>query len=104
MFRIDSGVVASRNLTTNQRLGEQKSRRDFRAAHQQLVLQSVFEGFLRTEEIVALGVALDGLDLLSCVERQNFIQALTQIENLLSMDLDIGGLSLETAHRLTDHH
>src|SRR5688572_8919762 len=70
---------------------------------QHLVHDAVLYRVLGTHEKVALGVAPDDLDRLLGVLCKNFIQPLAQVKDLLGVDLDVGGLALEAAHRLMDH-
>src|SRR5205823_11247657 len=59
-------------------------------------------GFFRTHEEVTLGVALDLLDRLAGVLRQDVVERLADAEDFLGMDLDVGGLALESTRRLMD--
>jgi len=70
------------------------SSRDFGAAHEHLVDEPVLGRFIGTEEVVPLGVALDRLDVLTGVLGQNLVEALTQVQDLLRMNLDVRRLPL----------
>src|SRR5436190_14509532 len=71
--------------------------------HQNLVHYPVLYRVWRSHEKVALGVPGDDLDRLAGVLCKNFIQPAAQVEDFLGVDLDVGRLSLEAAHRLVDH-
>ena len=46
-----------------------------------------------THEVVAFGVALDGLEILASVMGQQLVQTRLDVEDFLGMDLDIGRLA-----------
>ena len=56
-------------------------------------------------ERVALGdVVGDGVDRLAGVVGQDLVQARAHAQDLARMDIDVGGLALEAAQWLVDHH
>src|SRR5947209_11239406 len=71
--------------------------------HQNLVHDAVLYRVLGSHEKVALGVALDHLDLLLAVLGEDLVQPLAQVQDLLGVDCHVRGLPLEAAHRLVDH-
>src|SRR5262245_61605073 len=89
-------------LGGNRMLAE-RSRRDLRAAHQHFVHQPVLRRFLGAEEIVALSIALNGLDVLPGMARQDLVEPLPEVQDLFSVDLDVCGLPLKAAHGLMNH-
>src|SRR5438552_13449582 len=71
--------------------------------HENLVHYPVLYRVWRPHEKVAFRVPGDGVDRLGGVLCKNFIQPPPQVQDFLGMDLDVGGLALEPAHRLVDH-
>ena len=59
--------------------------------------------FLRRQEVVTIGVALDALDRLAGVMGHDFVE-FARRSDFLGVDGDVRGLALEAAHRLVDHH
>lgn len=57
--------------------------------------QAVFSCTLCAHEVVALGVALDGLEALTGVMSQQRVQARTDVQDFLGMDVDIRSLALK---------
>src|SRR5258708_40217716 len=64
--------------------------------------QSVLLGRVRRQEVVALGVLRDLLDLLARVARQDLVELLARAQDLLGVDLNVGGWPLHAAPRLGD--
>src|SRR5438552_10071229 len=71
--------------------------------HENLVHYPVLYRVWRPHEKVAFRVPGDDVDRLGGVLCKNFIQPPAQVQDFLGMDLDVGGLALEAAHRLMDH-
>src|SRR5712691_2564799 len=67
-----------------------------------VVDQSVLLRRIRREEVVALGVLRDLLDLLSGVARKDLVELLAGAQDLLGVDLDVARLSLHASPRLVD--
>src|SRR3546814_2492190 len=67
-----------------------------------LVHQTIRYRIFGRHEVVTLGVYGDALDGLAGVLGQDAVQALAQVEDFASLDLDIGGLPLGAARGLVD--
>src|SRR3954447_19665106 len=63
---------------------------------------SVLLGLLRGHEVVALGVLADLLDRLARVLGDDLVELLAQLDDLAGVDLDVGGLALESRGDLVD--
>src|SRR5712691_2017535 len=57
---------------------------------------------IRREEVVALGVLCDLLDLLSGVAREDLVELLARAQDFLGMNLDVARLALHSSPRLVD--
>src|SRR3989442_14397832 len=68
-----------------------------------LVDDPVVLGFLRGQEVVALGVALHPLGRLAGVPRQDGVQFLDERAELAHLDEDVWRISAEPAGALVDH-
>mmetsp|Transcript_5962 Transcript_5962/g.16188 ORF Transcript_5962/g.16188 Transcript_5962/m.16188 type:complete len:273 (-) Transcript_5962:25-843(-) len=68
-----------------------------------LVDDTVLDGLLRGHEEIAVAVLLDLVLWLVAVIGNVRVQNLADEEDLLGLDLDVGGLSLGTSQRLVDH-
>src|SRR6266498_2220453 len=73
-----------------------------RRPHDHLVDEAVGFRLLRGHEVVALRVLVDFLDRLAGVLRHDLIEPLADLDDLLGLDADVGGLALEPAARLVD--
>ncbi len=62
-----------------------------------LIDNTVFQRLSRAHEMISFGVLGDGLYSLTRMGSKNFIELLPNIENLTGMNVDIGGLALESA-------
>lgn len=62
-----------------------------------LVDQAVFQRLLRCHEVIALGILLDGLQRLTGVLREDLVELLLGVQDVLGVDLDIGRLTLRAA-------
>lgn len=51
--------------------------------------EAVFSRALCAHEVVTLGVALDGFEALTGVMRQQRVQAVTDVQDFLGMDVDV---------------
>src|SRR5438552_1371221 len=71
--------------------------------HENLVHYPVLYRVWRPHEKVAFRVPGDDVDRLGGVLCKNFIEPPPQVQDFLGMDLDVGRLALEAAHRLVDH-
>ncbi len=67
---------------------------------QNLVENAVFLGVFGVHPEISLGVFLDLFDILARMVGKDRVETLAQPENLLSLDLDVGGLSLGAANGL----
>src|SRR5688572_10054039 len=76
----------------------------FGPACQNLVHDTVAERLLAAEEIVAVRVPLDGLQVLPGVLGEDLVQLRLAVQYLPRVYLDVRGLPLEAAQRLVDHH
>src|SRR5712664_2980892 len=65
--------------------------------HQDLVHDAVLYRVLGSHEKVAFRVVLDDLDRLLAVLREDLVQPLAQVQDLLGVDFDVRGLALEAA-------
>src|SRR5829696_8932004 len=65
---------------------------------------SVLVSFLRGEEVVALHVLRDFLDVLPAVVRDDLLEPSLQRDRLARRNLDVGRLSLEAARHLVDQN
>src|SRR5262245_63225030 len=70
---------------------------------QSLVHDAVLYRVFGTHEKVTLRVPGDGIDRLAGVLGKDLVEPPAQVEDLLRVDLDVGGLALEAAHGLVDH-
>src|SRR5262245_53130037 len=68
-----------------------------------MVDDSVLHRGFPAHEVVAVSVLFDLLDRLASVLRQDLVQAITRLEHLASMNVDVGRLSMEAPERLMDH-
>src|SRR5690554_3477387 len=73
------------------------------SAGEYLVDQIVVASLIGRHEVVAIGVALELLEALAGVMRQDAVETLAQLDDLFGVDLDVRGLALEAAQRLVDH-
>ena len=65
----------------------------------------VLAGFLGGQEVIAVGVMLDLLDCLTGALGIDAVHALTDLDYVIGMDLDVRRLTLESAEqRLVDHY
>src|SRR5437870_2614698 len=75
----------------------------FRPAAQYLVDQSIAHGLSRRKEVITIRIFFNRFDFLSSMFPKYLVQPPLEKENLFRMDFNIGGLALETAHRLMNH-
>src|SRR6185312_8585669 len=68
-----------------------------------LVHDAVGPGLLCAHEVVAVAVLLDPLQGLPGVLGDDLVEPALHPEDLLGLDLDVGGLTLRAAHRLVNH-
>jgi len=59
---------------------------------------------VRGHEAVVLGVGLDLSGVLAAVLAEDLVDLLAKGQELLGVDLDVGGLALDAAPGLVDHH
>src|SRR3954470_11387259 len=62
----------------------------------------VLLGFFRAQEVIALGVLLDLVQILARVAGDDLVQAPAQLDDLAGVDLDVGRLALEAGGDLVD--
>src|SRR5262249_44147143 len=72
-------------------------------ARNDLVDQPVVQRLAGGHEPVVLGVELDLLGVLAGVAAEDLVQLLAKGQELLGVDLDVGGLALNAAPGLVDH-
>ncbi|EKF42791.1 prolipoprotein diacylglyceryltransferase [Nitratireductor indicus C115] len=68
-----------------------------------LVDQTEIECFVSGHEVIAVERVLDGFVLLARVLDIDLVQPALQLDDILGMALDVGGLTLEAARRLMNH-
>ena len=68
-----------------------------------LVDQAVFLSLLRGHEIIPLGVLLDDLQRLAGHLAEQTVHPVLDADDVVGVDLDIGGLTLHPAQGLVDH-
>src|SRR3954471_11859883 len=73
-------------------------------AGEDLVDEAVVLGLLRGEPAVAVGVALDLVEVLPRVLGDELGHLLLDVEHLLGLDLDVAGGTADAAGRLVHHH
>src|SRR5690606_25228608 len=67
-----------------------------------LIDKTVLLGFFGCHDVVAIGIFLDGLDRLTCVTGKKLIELALDSENLTSLNLDIGCLTLSSTEGLVN--
>src|SRR5438309_1096999 len=93
------GALADRDPTVGGRPGPPEAAA---LTGDDLVDDAVLLGLLGTHEEITLHVAIDDLDRPAGVEGEDLVDAAAHSEDLLRVDLDVGGLPGETAGRLVD--
>src|SRR5215469_10325707 len=68
-----------------------------------LIDEPEFLRTLRSKELIALQCLLNSLDRLTGVPDIDFIQPLADVEDLLGVNHDVGGLALKAPGRLVNH-
>ena len=63
---------------------------------------AVVFGFLCAHKVIAVGVLYEDIHLLTCVEREDLVEAIFEAKDLAGMDLDLCGLTGDTAEGLVD--
>src|SRR5207253_9244735 len=66
--------------------------------------KAIFCLTLLAHEVITFGITLDGFEALPGVMGQQRVQAMTNREDFLGMDVDIRRLPLEAAQWLVNHH
>src|SRR5262249_8093775 len=69
-----------------------------------LITNPIRHRLLGVEEAVALGIFLDLFGGLAGALGHHIDQRLLGLEDLLGLDLNVGGLSVHASERLVDHH
>src|SRR4051794_1942149 len=69
-----------------------------------VVDEAVLLRLLRGEPAVPVGVALDGVDGLAAVGRDQLGHLPLDVQDLLGLDLDVGRRAADAAERLVHHH
>src|SRR5690606_29350250 len=73
------------------------------ARGQYFIYQTIRYRIFGRHEIITLGVYFNALDRLASAFSQNGVEARTQTQDLASLNLDVGSLSLSATGRLVDH-
>src|SRR3990172_3558523 len=79
-----------------------RSLQSLHALRDHLIDDTVLAGDFGGHDEVSLHVILDFGDVLSGVLRQNLVQALARAQDLLRLNVDVGGLARNTSRRLVD--
>src|SRR6185295_11260947 len=70
-----------------------------------IVNNTVFLALVRRHDVVALGVVLDALHVLTRMVNQDFVEPLTHTEDLAGCNINIGRLAAQSRHEwLVDHN